>query len=1093
MRPSMLKIEGLNSFLQTEEIDFNKLTQRGLFGIFGPTGSGKSTILDAITLALYGEVARKTKSYINSDLDRAYIYFEFFAGHGEQQKKYIIERSIKKTETGIQTAKIKLEIYDANDNCQRIIENRTPVENELRENIIRLNFEDFIRTVVLPQGKFSEFLTLTGAERNHMLERILGLEEYGKGLTAKINNKKDITNNELNRLNGELSRYSDSSEEKIKELEAAKKEISEEEIQLKAKIDILEKDYKKYTEIYSLQKELKTYIKQQKEISQKKDEIDRNEKNLQKGKDALHISPYVETFESALNKYKSNKDKLDALKIQIKTLSQEILKVDNDYKKAYKLKDQEYPKLIEKNSQIDRAIDLENEKNKTKKLLQQESKDLCELKSNIEKLEEQYKQIKLIRQEIEKNIEQTEKKVSRKTITTQYRNRLIEGLDIEKNYAETKKDLEKSEKDYIEAKARIEKGKIEINKLKTKSKELQESIADNKTTYIYIKNTLFSMENKLKQIDRNIEKIKEKSLANELVKTLEKDCPCPLCGSIEHPNIVESVENWELIVKEEEKVKLESQIETLKINLNVIDSIAYSIELKLRDSDINKISTEQLDKNIWEKKCTELKENLEKILTEKLDVNDKQIKYTARLGTIEESLIDLGKQGDQLKTKNKQLEKSYKDIKKELKIENIKSRYEEVKKTEQELEQLNKKLIEDRAKFKEVDQTRSNIDKKLNDNKSKVEVLNSTIKNKVESIEKNNCEIIKITGHIKPKTLKENIEKQISEITNNEKDLKEKLEHLKQEDSNLKEQQLIIAKSNETLEVTIEGSKEKINSLLEEYNFQDIEQVKTSSISRDKIDLLENQIDQYKKKKDNILANIERVKKLLDNEFITDENLKKLKDSREKAIKRQRELLEDKGKTIEQLDGMNKNLETVKKLQRDIDKLEQRKDSLDEIYRITKGKKFVEFVSRNHLEYIAKAATKQLKSITRGRYGLVLSEDNAFEVIDNYNGGVRRDCSSLSGGETFLTSLALALALSTKIQLKGDTSMEFFFLDEGFGTLDVETLDTAMTALENLHTENLSVGIISHVEEIKNRVPIKLMVTAPVPGIHGSKVEIVKT
>ncbi len=106
---------------------------------------------------------------------------------------------------------------------------------------------------------------------------------------------------------------------------------------------------------------------------------------------------------------------------------------------------------------------------------------------------------------------------------------------------------------------------------------------------------------------------------------------------------------------------------------------------------------------------------------------------------------------------------------------------------------------------------------------------------------------------------------------------------------------------------------------------------------------------------------------------------------------------------------------------------------------------------------------------------------------------MRRDCSSLSGGETFLTSLALALALSTKIQLKGDTSMEFFFLDEGFGTLDVETLDTAMTALENLHTENLSVGIISHVEEIKNRVPIKLMVSSPEPGVSGSKVKIVKT
>ena len=65
MRPIRLKIKGLNSFIDEQEIDFNKLTERGLFGIFGPTGSGKSTILDGITLALYGDLPRKSTNYIN--------------------------------------------------------------------------------------------------------------------------------------------------------------------------------------------------------------------------------------------------------------------------------------------------------------------------------------------------------------------------------------------------------------------------------------------------------------------------------------------------------------------------------------------------------------------------------------------------------------------------------------------------------------------------------------------------------------------------------------------------------------------------------------------------------------------------------------------------------------------------------------------------------------------------------------------------------------------------------------------------------------------------------------------------------------------
>ncbi len=105
------------------------------------------------------------------------------------------------------------------------------------------------------------------------------------------------------------------------------------------------------------------------------------------------------------------------------------------------------------------------------------------------------------------------------------------------------------------------------------------------------------------------------------------------------------------------------------------------------------------------------------------------------------------------------------------------------------------------------------------------------------------------------------------------------------------------------------------------------------------------------------------------------------------------------------------------------------------------------------------------------------------------NGGQRRSVDSLSGGETFLTSLSLSLALSSQIQLKGSSPLEFFFLDEGFGSLDIDLLDIVMESLENLHSEKLSIGIISHVEELKDRVPVKLLVESSDVG-RGSRVKI---
>ncbi|BCZ48371.1 hypothetical protein psyc5s11_44380 [Clostridium gelidum] len=89
-------------------------------------------------------------------------------------------------------------------------------------------------------------------------------------------------------------------------------------------------------------------------------------------------------------------------------------------------------------------------------------------------------------------------------------------------------------------------------------------------------------------------------------------------------------------------------------------------------------------------------------------------------------------------------------------------------------------------------------------------------------------------------------------------------------------------------------------------------------------------------------------------------------------------------------------------------------------------------------------------------------------------------------GETFLASLAL----SAQIQLKGTAPLELFFLDEGFGTLDDELLEVVMSSLERIHNEKLKVGIISHVEAIKNRVPVKHIITPAECGKGGSKVKI---
>lgn len=146
------------------------------------------------------------------------------------------------------------------------------------------------------------------------------------------------------------------------------------------------------------------------------------------------------------------------------------------------------------------------------------------------------------------------------------------------------------------------------------------------------------------------------------------------------------------------------------------------------------------------------------------------------------------------------------------------------------------------------------------------------------------------------------------------------------------------------------------------------------------------------------------------------------------------------------------------------------------------GNQLAELAAERHLEAVTRGAAALLRTLSADRYALVRSAEGAFAVSDAAHAGLIRAPSTLSGGETFLVSLSLALALSERIQLAGRTRFDFFFLDEGFGALDARTLDVALSALERLRGSRRVIGMISHVAAIEERVPRTLRVEPARPG-----------
>ena len=192
--------------------------------------------------------------------------------------------------------------------------------------------------------------------------------------------------------------------------------------------------------------------------------------------------------------------------------------------------------------------------------------------------------------------------------------------------------------------------------------------------------------------------------------------------------------------------------------------------------------------------------------------------------------------------------------------------------------------------------------------------------------------------------------------------------------------------------------------------------------------------------------------------------------------------------TVRELGGLKQQLQQLKQAKKK--EITHTLDILSELEGLFRGKRFVEYVSRYYLEYVSREADAQLKEMTGSSYGLETDGSGMFIIRDYKNGGVSRPASTLSGGETFMASLALALALSSQIQMKGAAPLEFFFLDEGFGTLDETCLDVVMESLEKIRNRQRSVGIITHVEDIKARIPMHLLVEPARIGEAGSRVHI---
>lgn len=310
MRPSKLTIYGINSYVTEQTVDFKKLSEGNLFGIFGATGSGKSTILDSIIIALYGNSDRDNLSnIINLNLKEAYIKFEFELDRNNEVNTYEVTRNYKLRPSGLNST-----AYLINKTTNEVLGDSTDMVNGKIEEMLGISKREFLKCVALPQNEFDKFLLDTPSERKKSIARLFNIENFGDSLNRKVKSRLDILNTKNAQLEKQLEMFGEITEENQRQLD---KDILTDEREVAKLTRIIERLSEEVKQLDELNVKLNNFIDAKNTLSDIKSQED-----------------YYNKLQSSLEVFEKNKTNLD----NAEALKNKIVELDGFQEKLKSLK-----------------------------------------------------------------------------------------------------------------------------------------------------------------------------------------------------------------------------------------------------------------------------------------------------------------------------------------------------------------------------------------------------------------------------------------------------------------------------------------------------------------------------------------------------------------------------------------------------------------------------------------------------------------------------------------------------------------------------------------------------------------------------------
>lgn len=1048
MKPVKLIIEGLYSYQERQEIDFDKLLANHIFGVFGHVGSGKSSILEAITYALYGEIDKMNKrderlyNMMNLKSNTMLIDFIFEIDGVNYKSETKARRNSKKFHD------VKLlgrQLYKEEGG------EYIPINQSDFVDAIGLSYENFKRTIIIPQGKFKEFLELKETDRVQMLKEIFNLEKFD--LANKVKPLYDECSENIHILEGKIDVLGNVSKAELKEKKAKNKDLQVKVKEISEKLIKIEKEEKLYAELHNLFKRQRDFIKTYEELkTQEKTYADKKE-ILERFENCERI------FRSDFIEYtrldKSIKDKTK----ESETCRTEIQNLNKNLEERKKIFIE-----IEKDFKNNEKRNLDLEDLRIVKEIIELNKENVNLSANLKNLEEELSTID------KKNIIAEEFIGEKTKLIEKLKSNTPDILILNKV-----KDWYSNYESIIKEKSRSEKNKNNI-----------------------LKNRENDLENTLQEIQKTINGLKEEIRGEEKGREFEYSSATEELNT-NFENLLIKIEqiDYNLLNKDEEnkeaiKSKIEQSLNGIKSISTSLNDIAnkYKVEKRLEDyaedlkngeacplcgskdhpkiMDVQEISNYIESCETLHSKCNLFQNSLFEIKNTANGLISLLNRYSKDLQKEEQELKDISSRIDKHKSIFQWSEYSKKETL-ELSLKKYEDDSVRINKEEKTLQAAREKYQKLQKEKKDKDEARSKGKEVADKNTAQISTLKKILKNlKIEDYEKKTIgEIDRESDDLKKKIEKttEDYNRYTKEIQKTESEIVKISSRLSLLEQQIKEEEKVYNRVKEGIEEKI--SKSTFNTLLE-----------VNEELNKKIDVkgIKESIEKYNNDCLKVKTSLEEIEKLVDNREYDEERHKELQTELVEKQKEKDILNTSIGSLTKEIEEQEKNLKQQEEYLKEKKRLELRLEDLKVLKSLFKQQGFVKYVSTVYLQNLCNAANSRFHLLTGQKLSLELNDKNDFIIRDFINGGKTRSVKTLSGGQSFQVSLSLALALTDSIHKYMNTKQNFFFLDEGFGSLDKQALSVVFETLKSLQKENRIIGIISHVDELQQELSVYINV-----------------